>query len=170
MNITRDYSSIFSVLFSEIEVWSGVCTHRIFDTFTMNTRGWFVSCDVPMNTTHCPCAGLMFGQRRRRWPNIKPSQTNMLCLQGVHVYICVCADGLLPCVRHRGTAPPLTTVLKGLHTGLQRTGPVTAHLYHSYIMYDQADARLIITSNRLLYQRWIKLCTTLCTIWSMVNL
>ena len=32
----------------------------------------------PANTRHCRCAGSMLGQRRRRWPSIKPAQRQCL--------------------------------------------------------------------------------------------
>ena len=39
--------------------------------------------DCPANTWRLPNAGLMLGQRRLRWPNIKPASVNVSCLMGV---------------------------------------------------------------------------------------
>ena len=39
---------------------------------------------VPVNKRRWTNAGLMLGQRRRRWPNIKPTLVDVFCLLGWH--------------------------------------------------------------------------------------
>ena len=38
--------------------------------------------DIPVNTRGRPIGGLMLGQRRRRWPNTKPTFGGCLVLTG----------------------------------------------------------------------------------------
>ena len=48
----------------------------------VHSDGWTDLLHVAVNTSNSPNAGLMLGQRRRRWPNIKPTLVQGLkCLQ-----------------------------------------------------------------------------------------
>ena len=57
-----------------IHQWQGGLYHH-GDTITM-VSPWhkaYTCCTYPADTRRWPDAGLMLGQRRRRWPNIKPA-------------------------------------------------------------------------------------------------